>query len=87
VRKQETKELATRGYEPVLKKNRYCFLKRATNLTGHQKIRLKDLLSYNFKTVRAYQIKESFDVFCGCFSVHHARKYLRAWCTRTMKSR
>ena len=87
VRKQETKELAARGYEPVLKKSRYCFLKRATNLTDHQKIRLKDLLSYNLKTVRAYQIKESFDVFWGYISVHHARKYLRAWCTRTMKSR
>lgn len=41
----------------LLKKSRYCFLKRATNLTDHQKIRLKDLLSYNLKTVRAYQIK------------------------------
>ncbi len=87
VRKQETKELAQKGYEPVLKKSRYCFLKRGNNLTDNQKIRLKDLLSYNLKTVRAYQIKESFDVFWSCVSVHHARKYLRAWSTRTMKSR
>ena len=33
VRKQETKELAAKGYEPVLKKSRYCFLKRASNLS------------------------------------------------------
>jgi transposase len=32
------------------------------------------------------QIKESFDVFWGFLSVPHARNYLRAWCTRTMKS-
>ena len=87
VRKQETKELAAKGYEPVLKKSRYCFLKRATNLSDQQAIRLKELLAYNLKTVRAYQIKESFDVFWGYVSVHHARKYLRAWCGRTMKSR
>lgn len=38
VRKQETKELAQKGYEPVLKKSRYCFLKRGTNLTDNQKV-------------------------------------------------
>jgi transposase len=87
VRKQETKELAARGYEPVLKKSRYCFLKRNTNLTDNQKVRLKELLRYNLKTVRAYQIKESFDVFWKYKTVYHAQKYLKAWCSRTMKSR
>jgi hypothetical protein len=60
------------------KNSHYCFLKRSTNLSDRQTIRLKELLAYNFKTVRAYQIKESFDVFWGYISVHHARKNLKA---------
>ena len=32
VRRQEVKQLAAEGYEPVLKNARYCFLKRACNL-------------------------------------------------------
>lgn len=87
VRKQETKELASKGYEPILKKSRYCFLKRSCNLTDNQVVQLKELLAYNLKTVRAYQIKESFDVFWGYVSVHHAQNYLRTWCARTMRSR
>jgi transposase len=64
--------------EPLLKKSRYCFLKRAANLTEHQKVRLRDLLSYNLKTVRSYQIKESFDACWGYISMHHACNCLRA---------
>ena len=62
-------------------------MKRASSLSDQQAIRLKELLAYYHKTVRAYQIKECFDVFWGYVSVHHARNYLRAWCGRTMKSR
>lgn len=32
-RRQETKRLHTQGYDPVLSKSRYCFLKRPENLT------------------------------------------------------
>jgi len=42
VRRQEAKQLAADGYEPVLKNSRYCFLKRRSNLTipaGHQTAR------------------------------------------------
>lgn len=87
IRKQETKELAKKGYDPILKKSRYCFLKRATNLTENQALRLKEILAYDLKTVRAYQIKESFDIFWSYQMVHHAQRFLRAWCNRTMKSR
>ncbi len=87
VRRQETRELAAKGYEPVLGKSRYCFLKRPENLTEMQSVRLNDILAYNLKTVRAYRIKESFDVFWSYQMVHHARNYLRAWCVRTMRSR
>ena len=36
VRRQEVKQLAAEGYEPVLKNARYCFLKRRSNLTIRQ---------------------------------------------------
>jgi transposase len=44
----------------VLKKTRWCVLKRKANLTSEQRFRLRDLLRYNPKTVRAYLLKEDF---------------------------
>jgi transposase len=35
-------------------------LKRTQNLTGKQRFRLRDVLRYNLKTVRAYLLKEAF---------------------------
>jgi hypothetical protein len=55
VRAGEARRLAQDGYEPVLKKSRWCLLKRKTNLTPKQRPRLRELLRYNLKTVRAYQ--------------------------------
>jgi len=86
-RRQETRRLREEGYDPVLAKSRYCFLKRPENLTDNQRTRLKDLLAYDLKTVRAYGIKEAFEVFWKYRSPHHARAYLRNWCARTMRSR
>jgi transposase len=86
-RRQETRRLHEHGYDPVLNKSRYCFLKRPENLTANQKTRLKDLLAYDLKTVRAYGIKEAFDVFWKYNSPRHAREYLKNWCNRTMRSR
>ncbi len=85
-RRQETKRLHAKGYDPVLSKSRYCFLKRPENLTAGQRTRLKDLLAYDLRTVRAYGIKEAFDVFWKYNSPHYARKYLHNWCSRTMRS-
>ena len=60
VRAAEYRRMAQAGYEPVLKKSRWCLLKRPENLTSKQKIRLRDLLRFNLKTVRAYLLKEEF---------------------------
>src|ERR1700682_6359318 len=60
VRAEEFRRMKQAGYEPVLKKSRWCLLKRPENLTGRQKIRLRDLLRYNLKTVRAYLLQEDF---------------------------
>jgi transposase len=86
-RRQEAKRLHDQGYDPILNKSRYCFLKRPENLTMGQRTRLDDMLAYDLKTVRAYGLKEAFDVFWKYTSPRHAREYLKNWCNRTMRSR
>jgi transposase len=56
VRADEARRLARDGFPPLLKKTRWCVLKRKANLTSHQRFRLRDLLRYNLRTVRAYPI-------------------------------
>ena len=48
------------GRHPVLKKSRWLLLKRTGNLAEEQHFRLRDLLRYNLKTIRAYLLKEDF---------------------------
>ncbi len=87
VRAVEAKELAADGYEPVLKHSRWCFLKRVTNLTRKQSTRLADLMCYSLKTVRAYLLKESFQVLWEYKSYHWAGVFLETWLKRAMRSR
>lgn len=87
VRRDESKRMRQDGYEPVLNNSRYCFLKRSANLTSKQELKLKEVLQYDLKTVRAFYLKESFDAFWQYNSPYWARWYLRKWCARTMRSR
>ncbi|MDP2762060.1 MAG: ISL3 family transposase [Sideroxyarcus sp.] len=43
VRASEARRLVQDGYEPVLKKSRWCLLKRRENLTGKQRVKLRDV--------------------------------------------
>ena len=63
VRAQEAKQMAEDGYMPLLKHSRWCFLKKPKNLTERQNLKLCDLLKYNLKSVRAYLLKNDFDIF------------------------
>ena len=87
IRAQEARQLKTQGFEPVLKRTRWCFLKRPENMTDNQTLKLNDILQYNLRTVRAYLLKESFDAFWTYTSPYWAGWYLDKWCTRAMKSR
>jgi transposase len=60
IRAAEAKQLERDGYEPVLKRSRWCFLKRPENLTDKQTVKLSELLKYNLRTVRAYLLREEF---------------------------
>lgn len=87
VRAAESRKMAQEGHEPLLKKSRWCVLKRKANLTAQQKFRLRDLLRYNLQTVRAYLLKEDFQQFWAYNSPTWAGRFLDVWCDQTMRSR
>ncbi|WP_410493925.1 transposase [Endozoicomonas sp. 8E] len=62
-------------------------LRRKENLTGKEKIKLNTVLQYNLKSVRAYLLREEFQVFWGYISPYWAGKYLDRWCIRVMRSK
>ncbi len=87
VRAGETRRMAQDGHRPLLSKSRWCVLKRKENLTAKQRIRLRDLLRYNLRTVRAYLLKEDFQQFWNYNSPTWAGLFLDFWCRQTMRSR
>ena len=87
VRSTEHQKMIADGYEPILKKSRWCLLKRKENLTEKQDVKLKDLLNYNLKSIRAYLLKEDFQGLWDYVSPAWAEKFLNRWCTRVMRSK
>lgn len=87
IRAKESKRLAAEGYEPVLKRSRWCFLKRPENLTDKQRIKLEDVVRYDLKSVRAYLLKEAFQMLWQYTSPHWAGWFLDRWVSRAMRSR
>ena len=87
VRAGESRRLAREGFLPVLKKSRWLLLKREENLKTDQRFRLRDLLRYNLKTVRAYLLKEAFQQLWDYNSPSWAGKFLDEWCRQVMRSR
>jgi len=76
VRAGESRRIAFEGRIPVLKKSRWLLLKRGDNLQTEQRFRLRDLLRYNLKTVRAYLLKEAFQQLWDYHSATWAGKFL-----------
>ena len=87
VRATEAKAMAAKGFDPVLKHSRWCFLKREEHLTKSQTLKLADVLEYDLRTVRAYLLKQAFDHFWDYTSAWWAGWFLDQWCTRAMRSR
>jgi transposase len=87
VRAGESRRMSQDGYAPVLKKSRWLLLKREENLKTEQRFRLRDLLRYNLKTVRAYLLKEAFQQLWEYNSPTWAGKFLDQWCRQVMRSR
>jgi transposase len=87
IRAEESKRMVRDGYDPVLKKSRWCFLKRPENLTDRQTVKLSELLKYNLRTVRAYLLREEFQRLWEYQSAWWAGKFLDEWTARVMRSR
>jgi len=87
VRAGESRRMTRAGMTPVLKKSRWLLLKREENLLTEQRFRLRDLLRYNRKTVRAYLLKEAFQQLWDYNSPAWAGKFLDEWCRQVMRSR
>ena len=87
VRAEEVKRLKADGHEPVLKHSRWVLLKRPENLTENQTAKLKVLLRYNLRSVRAYLLREEFQRFWEYRSPYWAGRFLQDWCAKAMRSR
>ena len=86
VRRDERRDLARAGFEPI-KHSRWCFLKRPEDLTPAQNDKLRDILRYSLRCVRAYLHKEAFEGFWRYRSPAWAGWFLDHWCSRVMRSR
>ena len=71
----------------ILTHARWCLLKRPEHLTENQAIKLKDLLSNNLKSLRAYLLKEEFQLFWEHVSPAWAEQFMDPWCKKVMRSR
>jgi transposase len=87
VRAEERRALAREGYAPILKHARWCLLKNPENLTSKQASKLADVLRYDLRSVRAYLLKQSLQLFWTYPSAYWAGWYLDKWCTRALRSR
>jgi transposase len=67
------------GINRSLKRTRYIWLKNPKNLTIKQQDQLGSLKDMNLKTVRAYNIKLSLQIFWEIDSKEIAESYLKRW--------
>lgn len=87
VRRDEVRALRASGLHVLLTKTRWLLLKRWENLTIDQRGRLRELVTINLRSVRAYLLKEAFDHFWSYHSRAWAEKFLARWTTMAMRSR
>ena len=86
VRAQEARKLSGEGWD-VLKRSRWLLLRRRKRLTGKQRFKLRQILQWDLRTVRAYILVEGLQAMWEYRSPGHAGKFLDAWCRQVMRSR
>jgi transposase len=87
VRRAEVRSLRQRGRRPLLTKARWLLLKRREHQTREQRARLRELVQYNLRAVRAMLLREWFDDFWHYRSLAWAGAFLDEWCVQVMRSR
>jgi transposase len=83
----EVKRLKDEGYEPKLTNCRWLLLKNKSNHTSKEAVKLRDLLGCNLRTIRAWILADDFEQFWEYTRPSWAKKFLKQWCTRAMRSR
>ena len=86
VRRTDARRLKAEGREPLLEKSRWL-LKWRDSLSDKRIPRLEEILKLNLNTVRACLLKEEFRQFFDCNSTTRARKFLKRWRRRAIRSR
>ncbi len=86
VRAEEARKLNKEGWH-VLKRSRWLLLRRRKRLSGKQRFKLRQILQWDLRTVRAYLLAEGLQAMWEYRSANHAGKFLDAWCRRAMRSR
>jgi transposase len=86
VRRSEMRRLSLKE-RVVFKRSRWLLLKNPWNLTGDQKERLSTMVRWNTPIVRAYYLKESFQLFWDYRQPARAKAHLEKWMRSAMGSR
>jgi len=86
VRRSEMRRLSLKE-KVVFKRSRWLLLKNPWNLTGDQKERLSTMVRWNTPIVRAYYLKESFQLFWDYRQPARAKAHLEKWIRSAMGSR
>lgn len=86
VRAEEAGKLKKQGWD-VLKRSRWLLLRRRRRLTGKQRFKLRQILQWDLRTVRAYILVEGLQAMWEYRSPAHAGKFMDAWCRQAMRSR
>jgi transposase len=87
VRRMEFHRLLAAGKQAILTKTKWILLKRYRNLTGKQRVRLKDLVQMNLRSIRAYLLKESFQHLWTFVLPTSAGRFMDQWCRDAMRAR
>ena len=86
VRAEEARKLSRQGWD-VLKRSRWLLLRRRKRLSGRQRFKLRQILQWDLRTVRAYLLVEGLQAMWEYRSPGHAGQFLDAWCRQVMRSR
>jgi transposase len=86
VRRSEMRRLSLKE-RVVFKRSRWLLLKNPWNLNPDQKERLSTLVRWNAPIVRAYYLKESFQLFWDYKQCKRAETHLQKWMTSAMRAR
>lgn len=74
-------------HKVAIKRTRFLLLKNPWNLTPDEKERLSTLVRWNLPVVRAYYLKEAFQMFWDYRQPARAEAHLRRWMHSAMRSR